>query len=135
MRSAPLQTAPHRTDRDTLHTDKPEAPQRVRVSELNGKHCRVHWEAPQNTGGCEVSYAIELKDLSRRSAEQLGTTNDTSFSVDSLQVGKNYAFAVAACNEVEIAKPIINRSRTIHYSSSAFAVSIHNTSYFTRAIS
>ena len=80
-------------------TDKPGAPQRGRVSEMNGEHCVVEWEPPRDTGGAPVSYVLELRDLSRRTSEQLATTSETSFSVEHLQVGKSYAFAVAAVNE------------------------------------
>ena len=71
----------------------------MRASETNGERCVVQWEAPRETGGAPVSYVLELRDLSRRTSEQVATTSETSFSVEHLQVGKSYAFAVAAVNE------------------------------------
>ena len=90
-------------------------PQRVRVSDLNGERCVVKWEPPRDTGGAPVSYVLELRDFSRRTSEQVATTSETSYSVENLQVGKSYAFAVAAVNEAGRSKSSDSAAVTSKY--------------------
>ena len=84
-------------------TDRPDAPQNLKVTEVSKDYVILTWEAPENDGGSDITgYTIEKRDAAKTHWGQSGTAsaNEYSFKVRKLFEGSEYLFRVAAENKI-----------------------------------
>jgi len=84
-------------------TDKPEAPQNLRVTEVSRDYMVLTWETPESDGGANITgYSIEKKDASKMYWGNAGSVNGNTltFKVSKLFEGSEYLFRVAAENKI-----------------------------------
>ena len=104
------------------HTDKPGAPENMKVTEVTEDMICVHWDTPSDNGGCLISaYVVEYREARKRAWQSAGTTGDVDLTVTRLSEGQLYMFRVAAENEVgtgpfvELPKAVAPKSKFGEY--------------------
>jgi len=89
-------------------TDKPSAPQNLRVTAVNKDSVTLAWDEPDHNGGAPVKrYVVEKADVKRGVFSEAGDTDPATrqFKVGKLLEGNDYMFRVSAENEIGQGKP------------------------------
>jgi len=89
-------------------SDKPSAPQNLRVTAVNKDSVSLAWDEPVQDGGAPVKrYVVEKADVKRGVFSEVGdtTADKRQFKVTKLLEGNDYMFRVAAENEIGQGKP------------------------------
>ena len=84
-----------------ISKDKPDAPGKPTVSDVNAESAFVSWTAPSDDGGAPITgYILEKKDSSSTYWTKVTITSpeETSFRVTRLFTGSQYQFRVSAEN-------------------------------------
>lgn len=78
---------------------KPSMPEgRLEVTEVHRSGCRLTWEASKDDGGLPVEYLVEKLVVLADAWVSVGQVTTTTFDVNDLEAGREYAFAVRAVN-------------------------------------
>ena len=73
----------------------------------------LKWEEPEDDGGCLItSYVLEKREAHKMSWDKAGKTEVEEFTAGSLTEGQQYAFRVAAKNEIGTG-PFVELSKTV----------------------
>ena len=119
----------------SLVTDKPSAPQAVRLLEQYKDFISIQWDEPASDGGSRLTgYIIEKRDANRTLWTQIGEVGGDvrRFKATKLYEGSSYMFRVAAENAIgqgpfgQIEDPVTAKLPFGEYIE--FSLSIWNTS-------
>jgi titin len=98
-------------------SDKPSAPENLRISGFTENSVSLKWEQPSDDGGCLVTgYLVEHREGMKRAWTRDGTCTEEEYTAIALTEGEKYVFRVAAENEVgvgdfvELSKAIVPKS-------------------------
>ena len=84
-----------------LISDKPGAPEDLKVKGVTENSVTLTWSPPKDDGGAPITkYYIERREASKRSWNNVTSTTDLELKVTGLTEGQSYHFQVAAENEV-----------------------------------
>ncbi|XP_022091183.1 twitchin-like isoform X3 [Acanthaster planci] len=88
--------------------DKPQGPENVKISGYNEHSVSLTWKPPKDNGNSEIThYVVEYKEVKRGDwTVSSDSVSATEFTVPNLTEGKEYAFRVAAVNEVGSSEPV-----------------------------
>jgi len=89
-------------------SDKPSAPQNLRVTAVSKDSVSLAWDEPAHDGGAPVrQYVVEKADVKRGVFSEVGDTQpDTrQLKATKLLEGNDYMFRVSAENEIGQGKP------------------------------
>ena len=102
----------------SLFSDKPSAPENLRVTGFTENTVSLKWEEPKDDGGCLISqYVVEHREGLKRAWTRDGTCTEEEYTAIALTEGGKYIFHVAAENEVgvgefvELKKAVIPKSQ------------------------
>ena len=93
----------------TFYPGKPSAPQTLQVVEVSKDYAVLRWEAPESTGGSDITgYTIEKHDTSKTTWSTAGTVDGGThtFKVPRLFEGSSYLFRVSAENKIGVSEPV-----------------------------
>ena len=82
--------------------DRPTMPGKPKVSNWGPNWAELIWKAPEDDGGAEIQrYKIEMRDVDKRSWNEIGQVKETSFTADKcgIELGHEYVFRVTAINK------------------------------------
>ena len=98
------------TAADGVVLGRPSRPQGpLEVTDVRAKKATVHWEKPEDDGGCPVThYVIERQDVDTGRWVPCGEAGpeDKEAVVDGLSPGKHYKFRVKAANKEGESEPL-----------------------------
>jgi len=81
--------------------DVPSQPGKVKATNWGTNWAELAWKAPEDDGGAEItSYKIEMRDVDKRSWNEILQTKDTTCTVDKcgIEIEHEYVFRVTAIN-------------------------------------
>ena len=91
-----------------IYTEKPSAPQNIRVTAVSKDSVSLAWDEPVHNGGAPVTrYVVERADVKQNVFSEVGNTtaDRREITVTNLLEGNQYMFRVAAENDVGLGKP------------------------------
>merc|ERR1712050_649966 len=93
---------------DVLVTTVPDAPERVKIDEVERDSVHVMWRAPQDNGGLPIiKYTVEMCPTSSSTWTKAGSTRKTDYTIINLSGQTTYKFRVFAENQTGMSEPSI----------------------------
>ena len=81
--------------------DTPSRPGKPKANNWGTNWAELSWKAPEDDGGAEIqSYKVEMRDVDKRSWNEIGQTKETSFKAENcgIEIEHEYVFRVTAIN-------------------------------------
>jgi titin len=93
---------------DVLVTTVPDAPERVKIDEVERDSVHVNWRSPQDNGGLPIiKYTVEMCPTSSSTWTKAGSTRKNDYTIINLSGQTTYKFRVSAENETGMSEPSI----------------------------
>jgi titin len=91
---------------DVLVTTVPEAPEQIKISDVERDSVVVSWKAPQDTGGLPlIKYTVEMCPTSSETWTKAGSTRKTDYTIINLSGRTTYKFRVMCESEYGMSAP------------------------------